>query len=80
MSAAAAVEEVPAVVEPLKIRHPMDKGVLVNMGADINEPALIEEYFEYRNLFKKPGIMPEATLIHLVVEQKRRATKKAKGK
>lgn len=80
MSAATAVKEEPVVAEPLKIRHLMDKGVLQHMGADLNEPELIEEYYEYRNTFGKPGIMDNATLHRLVVEQKRRQAKKAKGK
>lgn len=74
-----AVAETPATTEPRAIRHVQDRGILVGFGADVNDTAMIDEYFEYRDSFGRPGPLDMATLHRLAVESRRRATKK-KGK
>jgi hypothetical protein len=69
--------------EPRKIRHPQDIAVLRGFGATVDDPALIDEYFEYRETFglgygTRPGGMPEATLLELRLRQKRRQAKAKK--
>jgi hypothetical protein len=61
----------------LNITHLQDRGLLMQYGADLEDPALVKEYFEYRNTFRGPGIMDSATLHRLAVEQRKRT---AKGK
>jgi hypothetical protein len=72
--------EEPVAVEPRRIGHNQDRPVLQGFGADVTELALIEEYFEYRDTYNKPGMLPGDTLLRLAVEQKRRLARKAKGK
>jgi hypothetical protein len=72
-----AVAEAPAVTSRL-IRHEMDRGLLVAMKADVNEQALIDEYFEYRDTYGRPGLLNAATIHMLVVHQNRRKAKSAK--
>ena len=74
-----AVLDVP-VVEKRIVRHLMDRGDLVQMGADLTDQILVDEYFEYRETFGRPGVLDHATLHRLVVEQKRRKAKAAKPK
>ena len=70
-----AVLEPPATAKRL-IKHGEDRGYLILNGADVNEDALIDEYFEYRQLSSQgPGPMEIATLRMLVVHQKRRQAK-----
>ncbi len=76
-----AVQEAPVVAEKPIIRHVMDKGILMQLGADVSDQVLIDEYFEYRSTFGGlPGALDRATLHRLVVEQKRRQAKAAKPK
>ena len=75
MSAAVAEEPVVRLVS-----HPQDREGLLYYGADLKEPELVEEYFEYRDCTPKPGRLELATLHMLVVHQRRRKAKKAKGK
>ncbi len=72
-----AVMETPA-IPARQIRHDMDRGILINMGADLKEEALLEEYFEYRNSFGgRPGPLDGGVLHMLVVHQNRRKAKAA---
>jgi hypothetical protein len=79
----AAVAEQPTVSIPQRdeIRHAQDAPQLRLWGVDLKEPELIAEYFEYRDLYGRPGALPEAKLLDFAIAQKRRqAAKKAKGK
>jgi hypothetical protein len=75
-----AVLDAPAAAEKRIVRHLMDRGDLIQMGADLNDQTLIDEYFEYRETFGRPGVLDHATLHRLVVEQNRRKAKAAKPK
>lgn len=81
MSAAVAEEPVAVVGQRDSIRHSQDAPQLRMFGVDLTEPELIAEYFEYRDIFGRPGSLPEAKLLDFAVAQKRRqAAKKAKAK
>lgn len=75
-----AVVDEPIAVEPRRIGHPQDSAYLLGLGADLKEPELVAEYFEYRDSTRRPGGLEVATLEMLNVHQKRRLAKKAKGK
>ena len=75
-----AVQDAPKKVESRSVRHLMDRGALVQLGADLNDQVMVDEYFEYRETFGRPGILDHATLHRLVVEQNRRQAKAAKPK
>lgn len=67
MSSAVATEP-----RPRSITHIRDKPMLGSMGADLTDPELIAEYFEYRDAYNKPGELPMGVLLELRVRQKRR--------
>jgi hypothetical protein len=75
-AAVAEVEEVKA----RAVSHPQDRPALQSYGADLTDPELIEEYFEFRDSSSKPGMLELATLHLIAVNQRRRKAKKAKGK
>jgi hypothetical protein len=79
-----AVAEPEPKTEQRRITHQSDmpvlKSYLATFGGKLDEPQLVDEYFEYREMFgqgfgKRPGPMPEATLIELAMRQKRRLAK-----
>jgi hypothetical protein len=58
------------------IVHSQDLGLLRLYGADLTDRALVEEYFEYRNLpGQGPGNLDTAILKMLVVAQRKKSRK-----
>lgn len=51
----------------------MDERRLRSFQADLDEPELQEAYLERRLIWKASGPMPDATLLELRVQQRRRA-------
>ena len=80
MSAAVAEEPVVVGTQRDAVRHAQDAPQLRMFGADLTDPELVAEYFEYRDVYGRPGALPEAKLLDLAVAYKRRQAKKAKGK
>jgi hypothetical protein len=80
-----AVAEPEKKAEPRLIKHREDRGMLEGFLASfcgkLDDPELVNEYFEYREIFgsgfgKLPGPMDRATLQELAVRYKRRLDKK----
>jgi hypothetical protein len=60
---------------PREIKHALDRPYLGSLGANLNDPALQEAYWEWRNLAtlsQKPGMLPEAVLMGLRIDQMHR--------
>lgn len=80
MSAVAEVKDEAPVEASPRIVNPGDVAILKGLGADMLEPALVAEYFEYRSLPSQgPGHMEIANLRTMRVNQIRRQNKQ-KGK
>jgi hypothetical protein len=59
------------------ITKPEDRGLLLLYGADLSEPALVDEYFEFRSLPNQGnGGLETAILKSLIVSQNKRKAKK----
>lgn len=76
MSSAVAEAPEPAV---RKILHPQDAGILKGFGADLDDPQLVAEYFDFRDSYGRPGQIDQANLHLLRVHQIRRQKKGKKA-
>ena len=66
-------------VRPREITHQIDRPFLGSMGADLKDPVLLAEYFEYRELYGRHGELPLGTLLELRYRQKRRQAKETES-